>query len=104
MGRQGKLTFSRMCKLFILIRDTRVNVFKGPETEKIMMTGLHRVCDIHCKTCMKIVGWTYVRVHPSFHIQYRSMLMSRAKSTKKGNLLLRELTPSRLSTQSRIHL
>ena len=24
------------------------------------MTGLHRVCDIHCKTCMKIIGWTYV--------------------------------------------
>jgi hypothetical protein len=35
-------------------------VFLGPEEEKIMMTGLHKVCDLHCKGCMKIIGWTYV--------------------------------------------
>jgi hypothetical protein len=77
-------------------------VFLGPETEKIMMTGLHRVSDIHCKACMKLVGWTYVRVIGSFQIQYRSMPMSKAKNTKRENLLLRELMPSKLSIPSRI--
>lgn len=44
-----------------MVNDFRVNVLKGPEQEKIMMTGLHRVCDINCKVCLKLVGWTYVR-------------------------------------------
>mmetsp|Transcript_6830 Transcript_6830/g.6052 ORF Transcript_6830/g.6052 Transcript_6830/m.6052 type:complete len:118 (+) Transcript_6830:4-357(+) len=40
-----------------------VNVFYGPEEDKEMMTGLHKVCDIHCKQCMKLVGWTYMHAY-----------------------------------------
>ena len=67
MESQGRLTCLIKCKEHFqsLVRlslfSYSVNVFLGPEQEKIMMTGLHKVCDIHCKTCMKIVGWTYVR-------------------------------------------
>eukprot|EP00347_Sterkiella_histriomuscorum_P000518 403375541 len=43
--------------------NNAVNVFKGPEEEKVLMTGLHKVCDIHCRNCMKIVGWTYIYAH-----------------------------------------
>lgn len=37
-----------------------VNVFKGPESEKEMMTGKHIVADIYCNSCAVIIGWTYV--------------------------------------------
>ncbi|CDW86254.1 UNKNOWN [Stylonychia lemnae] len=40
-----------------------VNYFKGPEQDKAMMTGLHTVSDIHCKSCMKTIGWTYIYAH-----------------------------------------
>lgn len=61
MGKLAKHTSLTMCKVKIGIRlEFSVNVFLGPEQEKIMMTGLHRVCDIHCKSCLKAVGWTYV--------------------------------------------
>lgn len=29
------------------------------------MTGLHTVADIHCNVCDTVLGWKYVRVHPS---------------------------------------
>ena len=67
-----------------------------------MMTGMHRVSDIHCKACMKLVGWTYVG--PFFIIIYRFMLMSRARSTKRGNSSLSGHVLSNSSTQTRISL
>ena len=27
------------------------------------MTGLHTVCDIHCKRCKRVVGWTYSKAY-----------------------------------------
>ena len=38
-----------------------VNVHEGPKEDRLMTTGLHTVADIHCKSCMQIVGWKYVR-------------------------------------------
>ncbi len=66
----------------------------GPESEKIMMTGLHRVCDIHCKACMKLLGWTYVS-QISINQSFRYLLTNRARNIKKENSLLRELMHSR---------
>ena len=28
----------------------------------MMMTGLHKVCDIFCKQCYNCIGWKYVSV------------------------------------------
>eukprot|EP00162_Nutomonas_longa_P024690 comp9038_c0_seq1/m.10294 comp9038_c0_seq1/g.10294 ORF comp9038_c0_seq1/g.10294 comp9038_c0_seq1/m.10294 type:complete len:115 (-) comp9038_c0_seq1:15-359(-) len=36
-----------------------VNVRKGNFEERILMTGLHVVCDIHCDCCDKVLGWFY---------------------------------------------
>ena len=44
------------------------NVFRGPESEKDMMTGKHIVCDIYCNTCKVVIGWTYVRKNYSFYL------------------------------------
>ena len=49
MGKLAKPICLRTCKLDWLNEINRVNVFTGPEQEKIMMTGLHKVCDISCK-------------------------------------------------------
>jgi len=53
-----------------------------------MMTGLHRVCDVHCKGCMKTIGWTYV-IHFNIIID-RFMHTKKAKSIRKANILLKE--------------
>lgn len=63
MGRQAKLIYSRTCKCLSSNFKHRVNVYLGPESQKTMMTGLHRVSDIFCKICFKTVGWTYVTKH-----------------------------------------
>jgi len=38
---------------------TVVNVSCGPSEDRRMVTGLHTVCDIYCRTCMAYVGWKY---------------------------------------------
>ena len=31
----------------------------GPREDRVLMTGLHTVCDIHCTTCESVLGWKY---------------------------------------------
>jgi len=38
-----------------------VNFWKGPTTERRLMTGLHLVADIYCAGCGTLFGWTYER-------------------------------------------
>jgi hypothetical protein len=45
--------------------DVCVNVTRGPSEERRLMTGLHTVCDIFCKRCKGMVGWTYLRAYES---------------------------------------
>mmetsp|Transcript_2135 Transcript_2135/g.3856 ORF Transcript_2135/g.3856 Transcript_2135/m.3856 type:complete len:340 (-) Transcript_2135:195-1214(-) len=45
--------------------DQCVNVTRGRSEERRLMTGLHTVCDIYCKRCKGIVGWTYLRAYES---------------------------------------
>lgn len=37
-----------------------INVDFGPEKDKVMMTGLHKVKSVICIGCRQVVGWTYV--------------------------------------------
>lgn len=41
--------------------DQCVNVTIGPSEERRLITGLHTVCDIFCKRCKTLVGWTYLK-------------------------------------------
>ena len=36
-----------------------VNVTLGPREDRMLITGLHTVCDIHCITCNCVLGWKY---------------------------------------------
>jgi len=40
----------------------RVNVTLGPKEERLLITGLHSVADIHCTSCNTVIGWKYVRL------------------------------------------
>jgi len=48
-GRHGKA---------YLVKDV-VNVTRGPTEERMLITGLHSVCDIHCNNCEGLLGWKY---------------------------------------------
>lgn len=43
--------------------DQCVNVTIGHAEDRRLMTGLHSVCDIFCKRCKNMVGWTYARAY-----------------------------------------
>jgi len=45
--------------------DQCVNVTVGPAEDRLLITGLHSVCDIFCKRCKNLVGWTYQRAYES---------------------------------------
>ncbi|KAG5557960.1 hypothetical protein RHGRI_008017 [Rhododendron griersonianum] len=40
-----------------------VNVTVGEIEERMMMTGMHAVCDIFCVGCGSILGWKYETAH-----------------------------------------
>uniref|UniRef100_A0A7S2V7S0 Yippee domain-containing protein n=1 Tax=Entomoneis paludosa TaxID=265537 RepID=A0A7S2V7S0_9STRA len=43
--------------------DGAVNLTIGPPEDRTLMTGLHSVCDIFCKRCKTLVGWTYQKAY-----------------------------------------
>jgi Yippee zinc-binding/DNA-binding /Mis18, centromere assembly len=43
--------------------DHAVNVSIGKAEDRQLITGLHSVCDIFCKRCKNMVGWTYARAY-----------------------------------------
>ncbi|KAG7357234.1 Yippee zinc-binding/DNA-binding /Mis18, centromere assembly family protein [Nitzschia inconspicua] len=43
--------------------DHCVNVTIGPAEDRALITGLHSVCDIFCKRCNHMVGWTYAKAY-----------------------------------------
>lgn len=45
--------------------DQCVNVTIGPAEDRELITGLHTVCDIFCKRCKNLVGWTYQKAYAS---------------------------------------
>lgn len=38
----------------------RINTTNGPSEDRILLSGIHTVCDIFCKGCNSYVGWKYV--------------------------------------------
>eukprot|EP01083_Nonionella_stella_P059592 155919_1 len=43
--------------------DQCVNIITGPAEDRPLITGLHSVCDIFCKRCNTLIGWTYARAY-----------------------------------------
>jgi hypothetical protein len=38
-----------------------VNISKGSEEERMLMTGIHTVADISCDICKTKLGWVYIK-------------------------------------------
>lgn len=38
-----------------------MNVVEGPKEDRLLMTGLHTVADVHCSDCREVLGWKYER-------------------------------------------
>lgn len=36
-----------------------INVHEGAKEERVLITGLHTVCDIYCNVCSNVLGWKY---------------------------------------------
>mmetsp|Transcript_35790 Transcript_35790/g.48316 ORF Transcript_35790/g.48316 Transcript_35790/m.48316 type:complete len:99 (-) Transcript_35790:128-424(-) len=49
-----------------------------------MLTGKHTVCDIYCKVCTVIIGWSYIKAHEEDQ-KYKEgkFIIERAYITKK---------------------
>jgi len=43
--------------------DQCVNVTTGTAEDRLLITGMHSVCDIFCNRCRSMVGWTYARAY-----------------------------------------
>ena len=41
--------------------DAATNVSTGPAERRVLITGLHSVCDLYCVGCGALVGWKYER-------------------------------------------
>merc|ERR1712113_452202 len=40
-----------------------VNYSLGPKEDRMLMTGMHTVCDIFCNRCNSQLGWTYIEAY-----------------------------------------
>ncbi|XP_044494942.1 putative yippee-like protein Os10g0369500 [Mangifera indica] len=40
-----------------------VNVSLGPTEERVLISGLHTVKDLHCSSCQQLLGWKYEKAY-----------------------------------------
>ncbi|KAJ2311160.1 hypothetical protein IWW54_002797, partial [Coemansia sp. RSA 2705] len=45
------------------LTDAVVNERLGKDEDRLLMTGLHTICDLHCRCCDTVIGWKYVRAY-----------------------------------------
>jgi Yippee zinc-binding/DNA-binding /Mis18, centromere assembly len=59
------------------------NVVEGPDEEKMLLTGVHVIRDIFCKSCNSYVGWSYVKAY-EFNERYKEgkYIMERNQAIK----------------------
>lgn len=58
--------------------DQCVNVTIGKAEDRVLITGLHSVCDIFCKRCKTLVGWTYAKCYePSQRYKERKYIIEK---------------------------
>ena len=38
-----------------------MNIVEGIKVDRMMITGMHTVCDVYCKDCGELLGWKYER-------------------------------------------
>ncbi len=51
----------------------RINICSGAKEDRVLLSGLHTVCDLFCKSCHTILGWKYVRIY-YFYYDYKKLI------------------------------
>jgi hypothetical protein len=63
-----------------------VNVTLGPKEDRLLITGLHSVCDIYCTCCQSVLGWKYEQAfEESQKYKEGKFIIEKAKMTKEGS-------------------
>jgi len=63
-----------------------VNVSLGPREERILVTGLHTVADIHCISCNTVLGWKYEHAfEPAQKYKEGKFIVEKAKIMKEND-------------------
>jgi Yippee zinc-binding/DNA-binding /Mis18, centromere assembly len=56
----------------------------GPSENRILMTGLHTVCDLYCIVCADNIGWYYAEAfEESQKYKEGKFIVEKAKITKE---------------------
>ncbi|KAI7822256.1 yippee zinc-binding/DNA-binding /Mis18, centromere assembly-domain-containing protein [Kickxella alabastrina] len=42
------------------LTESVVNARLGEGEDRLLMTGMHTVCNLHCRLCDSVIGWKYV--------------------------------------------
>ncbi|KAJ2517429.1 hypothetical protein GGI11_003153 [Coemansia sp. RSA 2049] len=45
------------------LTEAVVNEKLGRAEDRLLMTGMHTVCNLQCRGCGALIGWKYVRAH-----------------------------------------
>merc|ERR1719352_81316 len=43
--------------------ESVVNCTQGPREERVLITGMHVVCDVSCVQCQTVLGWKYAEAY-----------------------------------------
>eukprot|EP00389_Voromonas_pontica_P001000 GDKH01001492.1.p2 GENE.GDKH01001492.1~~GDKH01001492.1.p2 ORF type:complete len:118 (-),score=5.84 GDKH01001492.1:683-1036(-) len=61
-----------------------VNVACLPAEERVLVTGMHTVCDICCVNCKTIVGWKYLKAfEPDQKYKEGKVILEKARMYKE---------------------
>lgn len=63
-----------------------VNVSLGKREDRLLITGLHSVADIHCNSCNTVLGWKYEQAYERTQ-KYKEgkFIVEKAKIIKDGH-------------------
>eukprot|EP01136_Pigoraptor_vietnamica_P015205 Opistho-1_new@58078 len=62
-----------------------VNIHLGPPEDRMLITGLHTVCDIFCNCCNATLGWKYEEAYEDTQ-KYKvgKFIIEKARITKEN--------------------
>ncbi|KAJ1992778.1 hypothetical protein GGI25_003334 [Coemansia spiralis] len=76
------------------LTESVVNEKLGTHEDRLLMTGMHTVCNLQCRICDALIGWKYIHAH------------DRSQQYKEGRYVLEQsrifsldqTTPEKLAT------
>lgn len=66
--------------------ESAINISRGPEESRVLMSGVYKVADVCCKVCSALLGWEYLEAKEASQ-KYKEgrILLEKARLTRTGN-------------------